>query len=354
MSNPFTKQQIQERYDALPEDIQKVVAGDTMVKQLEVIGRNHNLRIDGIGILIEYSGLIMLGLIKSNEFVRHLRDQLNLSQEQAEQIAIEVDEQVFSRIRESLRKIQYRSTDEARFGEVEIPLPSSNPYRKEGEKDNSFEDISVEEALKHTESGMVSSGTDFEKALDQEGIVIEDSNTKQEDTESVIEENQDALNQVSHTDTDSLEFVPSKSAQADQSPAIDGGEQQTQSQESPKQEVPHISPTGLENRGVDINFDAGETALEAQIEAREQASALHAYQSMGGEQRANPGAQAQAGFVGSGIVPPTGGAGQEMATPTIEADPEKMKDFQTLLKEQISKQDTSKFDNDPYRESITD
>jgi hypothetical protein len=45
-------------------------------------------------------------------------------------------------------------------------------------------------------------------------------------------------------------------------------------------------------------------------------------------------------------------ASSESATPAMEADPERMKDFQTRLQERLNKEDTSDLDNDPYRESI--
>lgn len=138
MSNPFTTEQIQERFESLPTDIQTVISGAETARRLEEIGRQRGLRIDGIGVLIEYSGLVMLGLVKSAEFVSHLSKQLAISREQAEAIAVDVDTQVFSRIRNSLREVQYQSTVESRFQvgsdrgsahentpPLESPLPST-------------------------------------------------------------------------------------------------------------------------------------------------------------------------------------------------------------------------------------
>lgn len=122
MSHTYTPEQIRAQFDSLPTDIQQLISGPETAATLQEIGRQHSLRIDAIGTLIEYSGLVMLGLVKSNAFVDQLTRNLAISHEQAESIAVAVDTQVFSRIRNSLREVQYRSTTEQRFSELETPI----------------------------------------------------------------------------------------------------------------------------------------------------------------------------------------------------------------------------------------
>lgn len=369
MSNPFTKQQIQERFDSLPADIQKVVAGEAMPKRLEVIGRNHGLRIDGIGVLIEYSGLIMLGLIKSKEFVRHLQEKLGISQEQAETIAIEVDEQVFSKIRESLREVQYQSTDESRFGEVETAMPSSHPHH-----DSALEDTATQ---KHGPDNL---------AEDSEKSSAKESSAHTTDSVASETRQKDTIDDSLADNLATADFAPSQSAQAGQSRIHDTPqnsshtpedapeeiehainqaveEAQDQSTES-TQEVPKVSSTGLERGGVDIDFDAGETAVEAAVEARGQADAMRAHQvqdtptpseepaSLQGTPTQSPFGSDQNSM--SEYTPQSSDIPAESSTPAPEVDTEKMKDFQTRLKERLSQEDTSKIDNDPYKESISE
>ncbi len=124
MANQFTHEEIYARYDSLPADIQEAISGSSTATILEEIGRSQGLRLDAIGILIEYSGLVMLGLIKSKDFVSQLERVLSISREQAEQLAIAVDNQVFSRIRNSLREVQHHSPTQARF-ETADDVPTS-------------------------------------------------------------------------------------------------------------------------------------------------------------------------------------------------------------------------------------
>ena len=118
MSHQFTTEQIHKRYESLPEDIKTVVSSREVAELLESIGREHKLRIDKTGLLIEQTTLIMLGFIKSHEFVNNLTRELQIGKEQAESIAIEIDEQVFSRIRKSLRDVQFESKTDSRFEEA--------------------------------------------------------------------------------------------------------------------------------------------------------------------------------------------------------------------------------------------
>lgn len=129
MSNPFTPEQIHERFESLPDDIQTVISAPETAELIESIGRNRGLRIDKIGALIEYSGLIMLGFIKSNEFVNNLAWELQISKEQAESLAVDIDSRVFSRMRSSLRQVQYQSTADKSFDDTNSDEAGESPVR---------------------------------------------------------------------------------------------------------------------------------------------------------------------------------------------------------------------------------
>ena len=117
MSHNFPPELIQKTFDSLPDDIKSVLAAPEATQRLQHIGRSHDLRMDKIGLLIENTTLVALGLVKTKDFIRRLQSQLAVSREQAEAITADVDAQFFNAMRESLRKVQYRSTSEQRFGE---------------------------------------------------------------------------------------------------------------------------------------------------------------------------------------------------------------------------------------------
>lgn len=101
----YTAQQLEEKYQSLPEDIREVMIGVETAKVVGAIGQTHRLRIDQMGELADEIGLTMLGLTKPDEFLTHIKNRLQIDQTAAEQITREVNEQIFLPIRESLQKL---------------------------------------------------------------------------------------------------------------------------------------------------------------------------------------------------------------------------------------------------------
>jgi len=103
----ITEQQIQERLRGLPQEMFDAVTSDERVTEIQGVAVKYNLRIDKVEDLIQEVGFVMLGFKKSHEFVKSLSKKLEVDQETAESIAIDVDEQVFKKIRKSLQEVQY-------------------------------------------------------------------------------------------------------------------------------------------------------------------------------------------------------------------------------------------------------
>ena len=101
----FTEEQIAQMYDNLPEDLKDVIFGLEMNEIVEKIGRENQLNIEQIGDLANETGMVMLGVTHPNEFIGNLADRLEIDKEKAMAIAQEINEQVFKKVRESLRKI---------------------------------------------------------------------------------------------------------------------------------------------------------------------------------------------------------------------------------------------------------
>src|SRR3989344_3825390 len=101
----FTEEQIAQMYDNLPEDLNEAVFSVDMSEVVEKIGRGHQLSIDKIGDLANETGMVMLGVTHPNEFIGNLADRLEVDKEKARAIGGEINEQIFKKVRESLRKI---------------------------------------------------------------------------------------------------------------------------------------------------------------------------------------------------------------------------------------------------------
>src|SRR3989344_138710 len=101
----FTEEQIAKMYDNLPEDLKDAIFGLEMNEIVERIGREKQLNIEQIGDLANETGMVMLGVTHPNEFIGNLAERLEVDKEKARAIAQEINEQIFKKVRESLRKI---------------------------------------------------------------------------------------------------------------------------------------------------------------------------------------------------------------------------------------------------------
>src|SRR3989339_1900858 len=101
----LTSEQIREIYKKLPEDLKEAILGVESTDIMRIIGEKYKLTIDKIGKMVGEAGYVMLGVTHPNEFIGNLTDRLEVDKEKARAIAGEINEQVFKKVRESLRKI---------------------------------------------------------------------------------------------------------------------------------------------------------------------------------------------------------------------------------------------------------
>ena len=145
----FTEEQIAQMYDNLPEDLKDVIFGLEMNEIVEKIGRESQLNIEQIGDLANETGRVMLGVTHPNEFIGNLADRVEVDKEKARAIAQEINEQIFKKVRESLRKI-HNMRDEAEEQKVAdvghsvsniTEIVNRSDILKEIEKDHSQENL---------------------------------------------------------------------------------------------------------------------------------------------------------------------------------------------------------------------
>ncbi|MEK7622179.1 MAG: hypothetical protein AAB415_03290 [Patescibacteria group bacterium] len=117
----FTTEQLEEKYRSLPEVLKETMAGIETAETISGIGKKYQLHIDQIGELADEIGLVMLGLVKTEDFVKHLIIRLGLEQAVAEAMTREVNEQIFLKIRESLQALSASVRPLADSGETSMP-----------------------------------------------------------------------------------------------------------------------------------------------------------------------------------------------------------------------------------------
>jgi hypothetical protein len=112
---------IQKKLANLPEKVRAVLLDAETSAAIGRIGLGHQLMIDKIGLLAEAITLVILGVAHTKNFAGEIATKLQIDEKLAAQIAAEVNEQIFSKIREELQKL-----DEAPAGAPVAPEPK--PY----------------------------------------------------------------------------------------------------------------------------------------------------------------------------------------------------------------------------------
>jgi len=163
----YNTQQIRGIYSKLPNDIKEAIFSVDVSDKIIDIGKKHKLAVDKIGIIGNETSRVMLGVTHPNEFIGNLTERLEVDKEKARAIAGEINEQIFKKVRESLRKI-HNMRDEEKEQEVsDVRHRMSNVNRadilKEIEKDHSQENL-VPEIMR-------GSANPFEEKM-KEGVLI--------------------------------------------------------------------------------------------------------------------------------------------------------------------------------------
>src|SRR3989338_3925454 len=101
----YNTQQIRGIYSKLLNDIKEAIFSVDVSDKIIDIGKKHKLAVDKIGIIGNETSRVMLGVTHPNEFISNLTERLEVDKEKARAIAQEINEQIFKKVRDSLRKI---------------------------------------------------------------------------------------------------------------------------------------------------------------------------------------------------------------------------------------------------------
>jgi hypothetical protein len=124
--------QIKERFATLPEDIQNAIQSSDLDEQLRLIGEAHHLHIDQMGTLGDEVRLVMLGFTDSAGFANALTEQTNVPALEAEKIAAEVAEKIFTPIRESMKQFMEKRDLATAVSTVSVPPDAPQKIEEKG------------------------------------------------------------------------------------------------------------------------------------------------------------------------------------------------------------------------------
>ena len=105
----YSTEQLQEAFERLPQKLQAAVSSPDIHQRIMNIGNRHGLHIDQIGELTDQIGLVMLGLENSSNFVRDTSSRLSIGMKDAQEIANDINKEVFSAIKTNMRELEEKT-----------------------------------------------------------------------------------------------------------------------------------------------------------------------------------------------------------------------------------------------------
>ena len=116
----YTQEELRERYLKLPKQLQDALFSVDSAEAIRQIGEKHKLMIDKIGLLADETGYVMLGLTHPKDFISRIVERLGVDQKTSRELAEEINEKIFSPVREHLKKL-HGLGEEIEKPEIEKP-----------------------------------------------------------------------------------------------------------------------------------------------------------------------------------------------------------------------------------------
>ncbi len=101
----YTDEEFDKEFNALPEDVREAMTAVNTVNIMVEIKTKYNLHVDQLKELSTETGMLMLGATHPQEFIGKIEAALHIPNENAKQIAAEINEKIFRPVRESLMQI---------------------------------------------------------------------------------------------------------------------------------------------------------------------------------------------------------------------------------------------------------
>ncbi|MDE1924999.1 MAG: hypothetical protein KGH79_02360 [Patescibacteria group bacterium] len=109
----YTAEEIKKKFTSLPQDIKALVYSVDMLNVIQKLGEKYQLHVDKLEILEGEAADIMTGLSDPKTFVSNIKESLEIDETKANALAKDVNEQLFDKIRESMKKVYEQNTTPA-------------------------------------------------------------------------------------------------------------------------------------------------------------------------------------------------------------------------------------------------
>ncbi len=128
----ITPEIIEENYEALPEVLKPFVYSEDIDQKVAEIGKKHSLHIDQIGKIRNAIMLVVLAIVRTEDFSANLERELGLPIEEINKIVEDINIEIFSEIREALEDYVEEGQTENTAATQSLPV-NSDKYRENPE-----------------------------------------------------------------------------------------------------------------------------------------------------------------------------------------------------------------------------
>lgn len=183
----YTEEEIIKKYKELPPDVREAIFGVDSTKTIEEIGTKYKLTIDKVGDLSNEIRVLMIGVTEPKDFMPNISRRLGVDKKTAHDITAEVNDRIFSKIRESLKSIhnikdeennEEKEKEALRPKAMEVPMKAPEPPKA----------LSKEDILKEIEEPDSVPIPQATGSLSNVGESPIEAQTQKEETISEIEE----------------------------------------------------------------------------------------------------------------------------------------------------------------------
>lgn len=141
----FSEDYFYEKYRMLPKSIKRVIYSLDIHNIVKSITDKHSLHVDTAGILDDEIMYAIVGITKVSDFIRNLKVQLKLPDNEVNVIAKDVNEKIFLPIREALKNVANKSTQDIKPETIET-IEDNNLHKKEVEIESKIDHAPLTES----------------------------------------------------------------------------------------------------------------------------------------------------------------------------------------------------------------
>ena len=136
----LTPEQIKERFDRLPKELQAALSSNEIHEKIRDIGEDQGLMIDQVGELVDQVGLVILGVAKSSDFVADTSRRLSINSDRAQRIAEKINTEIFENLKNELTERESSPEIAAESGVSSLERAGGFEIERTSMRESSLED----------------------------------------------------------------------------------------------------------------------------------------------------------------------------------------------------------------------